>query len=195
MSTTKWNDGYIETEINSVMDTMGINRMPSNSEMVRVRNSSDLSNAIAKNGGFYYWAGKLGLEIKGSETKTGIAYENYAAAQLLWKGYEVERMSVRHPYDLLVNGHIKVDVKVSKAYWMKGESLVNTVGLSKKYATCDLYIIYLLEEDSELDRTLIIPSHEVKNKYLNIGKDSKYNKYIDRWDFLEVYSSLLKKLV
>lgn len=189
-----WTDEMIATEIKAVMSALNINRMPSNNEIVNVRKSTDLSNIITKRGGFYKWAENLNLPTKESDTKTGSTYELYAMATMISKGFLAERMSFRHPYDLLVNKSIKVDVKVSKAYWLRGSSLVNTVGLGKKFATCDLYLIYLLAESGELDRTLIIPGHEVRHKYLNIGKHSKYNKYVDRWDLFQVYDSLKENL-
>lgn len=194
MEKTNWTHELIKKEILSVMESLNLKRMPSNSEILNVRKKSDLSNAIRRSGGFYGWAERLGVPIKESETKTGDTYELLASSILISKGYLVRRMSVRHPYDLLVNDGIKVDVKVSRAYMLKGVSLVNTVGLSKEFATCDLYVVFLLDENGNLDRTMVIPGHEVKHKYLNIGKDSKYNKYIDRWDYFEKYRGLLEGL-
>lgn len=193
MERITWTDQKIEDEIFKVMNALNIYRMPSNSEIQAVMKNSTLTNAVAKRGGFYKMAEKLKLPIKESETNTGSTYELYAMATMLSKGLHAERMSVRHPYDLLVNKNIKVDVKVSRAYLNNG-SLVNTVGLSKKFATCDLYIVYLLHESGEIDRTLIIPGYEVRHKYLNIGKDSKYNKYVDRWDYFKIYSDLKEDL-
>jgi len=39
-----------------------------------------------------------------------------------------------------------------------------------------------------------IEGYEVRHKYLNIGKDSKYNKYIDRWDLFQTYDNLRERL-
>lgn len=187
-----WTDSKIEEEIFKVMNALNIYRMPSNSEIREVMHNTTLTNAIRRHGGFYGWAEKLELPVKDSETKTGDSYEWHAISELKERGFMVERMSVRHPYDLLVNESIKVDVKVSRSYMNHG-SLVNTVGLSKKFATCDLYLIFL-ETAGMLDRTLIIPGHEVRHKYLNIGKDSKYNKYVDRWDLFQAYDNLKENL-
>jgi len=193
MERTMWTDSKIKEEISNVMSTLNIHRMPSNSEIYAATHSTALTNAITRRGGFYKWAEKLELPIKESDTKTGSTYELYAMATMISKGLNVVRMSVRHPYDLLVNKNIKVDVKVSSAYLNNG-SLVNTVGLGKEFATCDLYVIYLRHRSGELDRTLIIPGYEVRHKYLNIGKDSKYNKYIDRWDLFQTYDNLRERL-
>lgn len=192
MEKIMWTDQKIEEEIFNVMNILNINRMPSNSEIRSITRDTKLINAVRRHGGFYGWAEKLELPVKDSETKTGDSYEWHAISELEDRGFNVERMSVRHPYDLLVNESVKVDVKVSRSYMNNG-SLVNTVGLSKKFATCDLYLIFL-ETAGELDRTLIIPGYEVRHKYLNIGKDSKYNKYVDRWDYFKIYSDLKKSL-
>lgn len=194
MQSYKWTTETISEQIKSVMESLNIDRMPSGSEMAKVRGSSDLSNIISKRGGFYHWAKELGIEVKKSETSTGKGYEEIAESQLIDRGFSVKRMTTKHPYDLLVNDHIKVDVKVSKAYWLKGQSLVNTVGLGKMYATCDIYLIYLLDELGDLDRTLVIPGHDVKHKYLNIGKESKYNVYVDRWNYFDAYNKLFEML-
>lgn len=194
MERTNWTKDLIVSAIKHTMAALDINRMPTNEEMINVRHSTDLSNVISKRGGFYHWADTLKLPVKESETKTGTIYEQKALGLLVEKGFSIERMTTKHPYDLLVNNHIKVDVKVSTAYWLKDSSLVNTVGLSKEYATCDLYIIYLLHESGELDRMLVIPGHEVKHKYLNIGKNSKYNKYVDRWDYFDAYKKLYEEI-
>jgi len=187
-----WTNDKIETEIFNVMNALNIYRMPSNSEIRAVMKDTALINAITRRGGFYKLAEKLQLPIKESETNTGNSYEWHAISELKDRGFKVEKMTYRHAYDLLINDSVKVDVKVSKSYMNHG-SLVNTVALSKKFATCDLYIIFL-ETEGMLDRTLIIPGYEVRHKYLNIGKDSKYNKYIDRWDYFKIYSDLKKSL-
>lgn len=189
-----WTDEKIQEEIRSVMEALNLKRMPSRSEIDDYCGDSKLTNAIGKNGGHYNFALRMGIDTKESETKIGDFFERYALAELTEKGYEVERMSLKHPYDILVNGHVKIDVKCSTAYMMHGISIVNTVGLSKDRATCDLYLIYLLDTGGHIDRTLIIPGHEVKMKYLNIGKSSKYNKYIDRWDLIDIYDEVKTKI-
>jgi len=194
MERITWTDELIESQIRFVMSALGIERMPSNSEIIAVLGNTALTNAVRRRGGFYKRAALLGIPLKDSGTKTGDVYELYAMATMTSKGFPVKRMSVRHPFDLLVNKCVKVDVKASTAY-MNQKSLVNTVRLGKVFATCDIYIIYLLHPSGELDRTLIIPSHLVKQEYLNIGKDSKYNIYQDRWDYLTEYGRFMQELI
>lgn len=189
-----WNDELIESKIREVMEILGINRMPSASETEMVIKNSSLSNKIAKTGGFYQWATRLGLEIKNSETSTGKEYENKLKEYLTEKGYSVEQMSVKHPYDLLVNGAIKIDVKAARRYYYSEDSYFYTFNLEKANATCDLYICWCINNKNLTDKFLIIPSKELKFTQLSIGVVSRYDKYIDRWDLIEKYDQFYKRL-
>lgn len=190
---TRWNDNLVKKEIYKVMETLNINRMPSAQECEYVFKNARLSSKIAKSGGFYKWADKLGLEIKDCETKTGKGFEVKATDLLEKQGYKVERMSTKYPYDLLINDHVRIDVKTGRAYILKG-SRVHTVGINKKYATCDLYLIFALDERDNIEKTFIIPGTELKLTSLNFGANSKYDIYLDRWDLLEKFDKFYKQL-
>jgi len=189
----RWNDEEIKKQIFITMDALNIKRMPSASEIKIVQGNGTLSNAIRRNGGFYKWSDNLGLEVENCETQTGKGYEMIAANMIENKGYKVARMTTKYPFDLLVNDNISIDVKVAKQYENRG-SLMHTVGINKKYATCDLYLIFLLDISGNLERTLIIPGNELKHTSLNLGKDSIYNKYIDRWDYLDKFNNFYAQL-
>jgi hypothetical protein len=181
---------YTENDISQLIiettKTMNINRMPSRSEISKMPFGGSLHNAIVRSGGYEYWAKRMKLAIKESETKTGRMYEKIAHKYLEKLGYEVEQMSIKHPYDLLVNGAIKTDVKVGKAHTYSG-SRWHTFGINKKKATCDLYIIYAIDESDQVEKTLIIPGFVITSTSLNIGANSVYDKYIDRWDYFAAY--------
>jgi len=190
----QWTTQKVEKETHKVMEALCIDTMPSVNEMNMVLGDSSLANKVLKTVGLYTWAKKLSIEIKSSETKIGNDYEELATELLTKKRYKVIKMSTRYPYDLLVNKNIKVDVKVGKAYISKG-TRVHTIGINKKYATCDIYLIFALNKKDEIEKTLIIPSTELKLTSLNFGKESKYDKYLDRWDYLEKYTHLFKQLI
>lgn len=189
----KWNEHKIKNEILKVMDMLNIDRMPSRSEMEEVLGDSKLVNAIAKRGGHYYWAEKLNIKIKESDTKTGIDYENIAKKLFESKGYSVKPMPLLHPYDLLVNGCVKVDVKVSNPGRI-GKSRVHTFKTGKRYATCDLYAMFALDEKGEIERLLIIPGAELKVVTLCIGSKSKYNRFLNRWDLVDKHINFHSEL-
>lgn len=191
---TRWNDELMKEEIRKVMKSLCIDRMPSRNEVELVMGNSKLSNRISKTGGFYKWAKRLGLKIKDSETKRGKKYEGYAEGLIHQKGYKTEKMSVKHSYDLLVEDNIKIDVKVAKPYNDEKVGTFHTFNLEKKNPTCDIYICFLLNEDESLDRLIIIPSKYIKKTQLSMGKESMYNIYCDRWDYIEKYKMFYENL-
>jgi len=188
-----WNDRRIKEEIFKVMKALNINRMPSKTEIELVMEETSLVSAMGHRGGIYVWADKLGLEVKRSETQTGKGFEEVAIKLLQDRNYNVQRMTTRYPFDILVNGKISIDVKVAKAYMSRG-SRCHTIGINKKYAACDLYLIFALDEDGNIERTFIIPGCDLKITSMNFGKNSIYNIYLDKWDYLKKYDDFYKNL-
>lgn len=174
------------------MKTLNINRMPSCTEIKTVVGNG-LSIKIGRRGGYEYWAKKLNLDIKESETRLGKEYEQYITNLLKGKDYEVERMSTRHPYDLLVNQNIKIDVKISNLYrGEKGE--FHTFNLEKHNHNCDLFICVCVT-DERIVKTLIIPSKFLmKVSQLSVGIHSLYDVFIDRFDYIEKYKIFYQNL-
>ena len=189
----KWNENTIRIEIKKTMDMLNIEHMPSRTEMKSALLNDALANKIARTGGFPFWANKLNIEEKESETRLGQSYEVKAMGLIEEKGFKIDRMTTKYPFDLLVNNNIKVDVKVGKPGDIRG-SRVHTFRTAKKYATCDLYMIFALKEDEEIERLFIIPGSELKVVTLCIGRKSKYDKYINRWDLLKKYDNFYNNL-
>ncbi len=142
---TKWTDEKIENEIYNVINVLNIDRMPTKTEIGIVTKNHGLNNKISRSGGYKYWANKLGLDIKDSETRLGQEWEVYTKNIIESRGYYVEKMTTRHPYDLLINNNIKVDVKVSNYYHGKGFKY-HTFNLENKYHNCDIFICIGLDE-------------------------------------------------
>lgn len=189
----KWNEKLIEDEIIKVANTLGIDYMPSKTEIVSVWGNDALTNKIAKTGGFNYWAEKLELNIKNSDTKLGQQYEEKAIKIIKSKGFQVKRMTTKYPFDLLVNDKISIDVKVARPSDTCGaRSHIFTT--AKKYATCDLYMIFALDEVGEVERMFIIPGNDLKVVTMSIGSKSKYDKYINRWDYLDKFNRFYEHL-
>jgi len=189
----KWTDEKVKDELEKVIKALNLNRMPSRSEIEKVMQSASLTGHISKTGGFKNWAEKLNLYIKDSETKLGREYETRTAELLKTKGYEVERMSMKHPYDLLVNLNIKIDVKVSNLYrGPKGE--FHTFNLEKYNHNCDLFICVCVT-DEEIKKVLVIPSKFIMGiSQLSVGSTSIYDVFKDRYDYIEKYDSFYNKL-
>lgn len=193
---TQWNDEKIKQSIIEIVKRLGLDRMPSKSEVEKYCNDTSLSNAISKRWGFYGLAEIMGLEVKQSETKFGKMHEEIVMDKLADIGFKVDRMSVKFPYDLFVNKSIKVDVKVSRLY--KGPSGdFYTFNTEKPFATCDIFVLLCLDEEDEIDREYIIPSVFVpKNTQISIGnKNSKYSRFLNRWDYFDIYNNFAKQLL
>lgn len=190
-----WTDEKIKEEILRVMNSLNLNRMPSCSEIEMVTGNSKLSNAIRRSGGTYEIASKLKLDIKESDTKMGKNYESVVAGLLKDKGFEVEQMSVRHPYDLLVNKAIKVDVKVARKYYYENNQYFYTFNLEKKCATCDIYVCLALGVNDAITKCFVIPSSNARVSQLSVGEKSSYDIYLDRWDYFDKFTDFYNKSV
>lgn len=189
---TRWTNELIEQEIIKVKEALNLSRMPSNSEVKSVVGNG-LACKISKTGGYKYWADKLNLKMKYSETKLGREYEEKIMKLLQSKGCEVEQMSIKHPYDLLVNLNIKVDVKVSNLYrGEKGE--FHTFNLEKHNHNCDLFICVCVT-NKEIVKILVIPSKFLmKVSQLSVGAVSVYDVFKDRFDYIEKYDVFYDQL-
>jgi hypothetical protein len=189
----QWTDKLLEERILQVKSELNIDHMPTRSEIFSLRFNDPLHNGIVRHGGYDYWANKLRLDVKDSESKVGWEYEKIAADMLIEGGYTVKQMSRKHPFDLLVNENVRVDVKVGKPWLLRG-SRVHTFGINKKNPVCDVYMIFALNEDSTIERLFIIPSMELKIISMCIGKYSKYNKYVNSWEYINKYDAFYKTL-
>ena len=191
---TKWDDNRIKSEVKNVMTALGIDRMPTRTEMDSVTHNTALSNKVMKTGGIRYWAENLGIELKNSETTLGNDYEFKVKEMLEHKGYKVEKMSTKHPYDLLVNDYIKIDIKVSHYYHGYGYKSHN-FRLSKEYHNCDIFICVAIDDEGNIIKNLIIPSKFLMGiKQLAIGVNSKYDKFDNKFEYIDKFDSFYASL-
>ena len=180
----KWTDDKIMKEVLSVMKTLNISRFPTKSECNSVTESTALSNVISKRFGWYKLAEMMGLSIRECETTTGKEFEEVAKNILSEKGFAVERMVQNHPFDLLVNETVKIDVKASNLYnGTNGDYYSFSLGY--KNHSCDFFMLLELNNE-EVVKVMIVPSVDVMNiKQISVGVvDSKYHKYTDCYHFI-----------
>ena len=190
----EWTDLLVKQEILKIKDSLNLDRMPTRKEMELVTKNSKLTSRISRTKGFYGWAKELNLPIKENETTLGKRYEFIIKDLLEKHNFKVDKMTQNYPFDLLVNENVKIDVKVAKPYISDTNSLYHTFNLYKKYASCDIYICVCLTIDGKIERTLIIPSLELKVTQLSVGKDSYYNKFNNRFDYISKYSDFYMQL-
>lgn len=189
----KWTDSLIKSSIMQVVSAYELGRMPSKTEVESYYNDNKLSSAISRRkGGWYKLAEELGLSLKECDTNFGKKYERVVAEKLDSDGYEVTRMSQNYPYDLLVNGSIKIDVKASRIYHSEKGSFYS-FNIDKPFATCDIYILLTVEENGDVKDYYIVPSKAVfNNTQISIGlKTSKYDAYKNNWDSLLRYDAFM----
>ena len=185
----RWSEEDIISEIYKVMKVLEIDRMPSSVEIERVMGNTSLSNIIAKRGGFNKWASKLHLNQSKCETRLGLYGEEMIKKFLENKGYIVEKMSVKHPYDLLVNGNIKIDVKTSNKYTNPTGWSSYSFNLEKKNPTCDIYVLICNDDNKKL----VIPSKYLKQKQVCItDNEIKYEHFKDKWEYVELFDKFYK---
>jgi hypothetical protein len=179
----KWNDERIKAELLKCIKVLQIDRMPTASELKDI-GRNDLHCAISRSKKYSGWAKELGLSLKQSETTKGQKYEKYVRDVIKTFGYDVKQMTTKHPFDLLINDTVKVDVKVGGVHNHFG-ARCHTFRPSKKYATCDIYVCIGLDEKGKVEKRFVIPSKYAKLVTINICNDSKYNVFLERWDYIE----------
>lgn len=191
----RWNTDLIIKGIHEVKEYYELDRMPTCSEIEAYYRNSCLTNRISKTGGFGKYAKDLGLKIKDSESKLGIQFENYALKLLRRYGYDVELTAIKHPYDLLVNGRVKIDVKVSRNTISKTGEFY-TFNLEKKQQTCDVYIAICINSNKEVQKVYVIPANVMNGKkQLSVGlHHSKYDYYLNKYSIIRSLDVAMRQL-
>ncbi|QIB68245.1 hypothetical protein Ami103574_02475 [Aminipila butyrica] len=191
----RWNKELIVSGIMEIKKYYGLDRMPTRKEIENFCMDTALTNKISKTGGFAQYAKELGLEIKESESKLGIYFENYVLKLLQRRGYDVELTTIRYPYDLLVNGRVKIDVKVSRSIVNKAGEYY-TFNLEKKQQTCDVYIAVCINNSKEVQKVYVIPANVMKGKtQLSIGlNNSKYDCYLNKYRIIRTLDTAMRQL-
>lgn len=191
-----WTEKLIKERILEVVDFHGYNRMPTIKEIEDYYGDTALINKISTTGGVEAWAEKLKLSRKPCESTLALQYEKHAKKTLEEKGFRCELTSTKHPYDILVNDAVKIDVKVSNLVTI-GDSKAYTFNLEKKQPTCDLYVAYCLDDNKEIAKTYIIPAPILTGKcQLSVGvNDSKYDAYLDNWNLIKLYDDSVAQII
>ena len=193
----KWKDGEVEKAIMEIVNTMSIDYFPTKKEMIDFYGNNSLAVKVSKSGGSRYYADLLNLKMVSCESEFGNFYEEFAIDDINENtGLSSIHTNARYPYDLLTNGNIKVDVKVSKKIYKKNSAFpYYSFNLEKREPTCDLFIFYCLDNECEIERSVIIPSCLLSGKtQVGMGGLSKWEVYEDRWDYFKMYDDFYKKV-
>ena len=193
-SKSKYSEDDVRREILKIKTALNIRHMPSRTEMLMVTGNTKLINVVMKTGGFRFWAEKMGLDIKGSATEMGYRFEEEAKARLQRLGHEAELTPVKFPYDILVDGVTKIDVKAGNKY-ISTDSSWYTFNLEAKYPKADFLIVYCIDK-GDIKHTYIIPAHIMLGKsQLSMGENTMYKQYEDRWDLISRHTEAMKACI
>ena len=192
---TRWSEEKIIEMVAEIVKSNNMKTFPTHSELVEYFGNVGITNAISRHGGTNYFANKMGLDIKICESSFGEEYELLTMKKIKELfGYECKKTKPRYPYDILVNGNIKIDVKVSRQFFTNCNSWQNSFNLEKKDPTCDIFVFYCLDNNGNYLKTVILPSCCASGRnQLGIGKKSKYDSYIDAWNIVSDYNEFYKK--
>lgn len=70
-----------------------------------------------------------------------------------------------------------------------------TFNLEKKNPTCDIYVAFCVDDYLNPIKTYVIPSKFLHLTQLSIGRyKSKYDRFLDRWDYIDVFDKFYKQL-
>lgn len=192
---TKWNDELIESTLMSVIEELNIDHFPSHAEIESITGNKALSCAISKKQGSVFWSEKIGYPIKYSETSFGNKYEVFAINDIFENTMLCSvQTSSRHPYDILTNNSVKIDVKASKQFTNNCGSSAYTFNLEKREPTCDIFILYCVSDDGIIQKKLVVPSCALLGQtQLGVGVVSKWDFYESNWSCIMEYSSFHEK--
>ena len=194
-----WNKDNIEKALRYMVEQTGQKTLPTYAETKKFYGNYKLSNAMRRNGGPRYWGERMNLEFKDCDSRKGEQFEDYFVAEMLEKGFDAERVNYdepRFPFDVLINGCVKVDVKVARVFGSDKQGYYS-FNLEHKKHSCDFFVCYCLDSSGEnIVKTYIIPASVMDGKsQLGVGlSQSKYDAYIGRYDLIgqtcEFYDSL-----
>lgn len=190
-----WNTENISEALLEVVREAELDHFPTHSELTMVTGNRALAVAVSKHGGTQFYADLLKMPIKDCESKLGNKYEIKGINDIeAYAGVKAEAMPVRHPYDILTEGNVKIDVKISKGFKLNSGITNFTCNLEKKYPTCDFFLIYCVLDES-IVKTLIVPATELMGKtQIGIGLKSGWDVYIDAWELIAKQSEFNMRL-
>jgi len=131
---------------------------------------------IARRGGFRQWATRLDLAVKASETSFGQHWEEYVAGCLRALGFDVAAQTTKAPFDLLVDGLVRVNVK--SARWHEyGPCRGHFFGIGDTWKMCDVFALVRVQDNSSPLPVLWVPSAEAQQQTITLTKSHRFNGY------------------
>jgi hypothetical protein len=186
----KWNDKKIEEGIRKVVEKIGVERMPTSDEVSK-HFGNGLRKKISSGLGYKAWAKKLNLPLKSNNTNKSLAIEEKMIDVIKKKTGLIAKLTpIKHPFDLLVENKVKIEIKYSEGY----KDSFFSANLRSNMRKSDI-VIFVCENPKIGNKIFVIPSWHIEGKnQLGAGKKSKYDKYLDRWDYIKKYNNALNEI-
>lgn len=171
----RWTDALVESEVRSAAESFG-GRMPSAPELNAMGKGSLASLISRTPGGYKGWARRLGLEMKKSETLFGHEWEAYIHGLLTATGYESVRQTTRAPFDILVDGRVRLNVKAAR-WHAYGPCRGFFFGIGKTWQNCDAFA--LVKVSDKPPEVLWVPSSEAQQQTITLTGKHRLNACTD----------------
>ncbi len=169
---------------------------PSDTEL-RKRGRYDLVSAVEKLQ--LAWAdlqAKSKYKPRDSLVHRGLFYERYTKARLEREGHQVEHTDFKCPYDLLVDGILKLEVKGRRKHKTTNQWMID-FGFDGYTRDIHCAVIYTLPtKPVKLDdfyRVYVIPASRLKQQCVTITDASSWKPYIDNWKLIDTMISALRQ--
>lgn len=193
-----WNDNTIEVAIKTVIQTLNLERLPTQRELRSFYNNENLISAMTKSGGHKRWSKQLDLPICKNSYASNVEISNACIEKVIKKiKNETKLIAVymgnNSPYSLLINNSVKISVMTSKAY-QDTRKPCHVFLFTRKYQKADIYIFCLLNEFSQIEKTLIVPCVEIRHAKLKITDKHMLNKYEDQYSLIQKFDTFYKGL-
>lgn len=138
---------------------------------------ADLAAQICKHTLRYKgWAKRLGLDMKQSDTLFGHEWEAYIHGLLTATGHESVRQTTRAPFDILVDGRVRLNVKAAR--WHEyGPCRGFFFGIGKTWKNCDAFALVKVSEKPP--EVLWVPSSEAQQQTITLTGKHRLNACTD----------------
>ena len=181
-----WTEEKLHAELLAICAGSGV--FPSSHELQNL-GRGDLSNQIAKKGGFFHWAHRLGFRRKKSDSDKGWEGEDECLKILTGFGFTATKAErLRSPYDILVEQCVRVDVKTARyAEYGPCRGWFYRVG---KIQTSDLLMLF----QADTKESYYLPWTVCPETNITIARDGgKYKSFRNNVDVLREMVAIRSK--
>lgn len=175
----QWTEEKIGGRVFAAVATLGIDRMPTVSELTSIGENA-LACAMTKTLGMDGWAERLRLAQADHDSRCGWKWEEWFAAEAEARGFTVVRRErIKEATDLHVAGK-SVDVKSACGALVAGD-MQWTWRIARERHAAELYVFIATE--ARLPPVVhVVPASEVPLTCATMRRGGKYRAWRDRWD-------------